>query len=126
MLWAIEAANRVDVSNWSLEVKLVDRGRTNQLVLVSARHITSILCSCWRVIRCGVLSVVDEVLRPMMLLYHIWQVLGSLVEISSPKKVCCLECAKGFCGAFALRAGGVWGWVVGGVENEVVRLVGGL
>ena len=33
---------------------------------------------------------------------------------------------KGFCGAFALGAGGVWGWVVGGVENEVVRLVGGL
>ena len=33
---------------------------------------------------------------------------------------------KGFCGAFALSAGGVWWWVVGGVENGVVWLVKGL
>ena len=95
ILCAVEAAKGAEGSNWSLELRVVEGGRADQLVLVSARHMMSMSCSCCKVMRWGVLSVVGEVPRPLTLLYQIRQVLGSLVVMSLPKKVWSVDVAKG-------------------------------
>ena len=51
-------------------------GRADQLVLVSARHIMSMLCEDWRFRSSGALSVIAEEPRPVMLLYQILKGVG--------------------------------------------------
>ena len=100
-------------------------------MLVSARHIMSMLCEDWRFRSTGALSVIAEEPRPLMLLYQIRKVCGFFVERSSPKLVCLGVWEKGL-GCWRLRfCTGVGGrWVdaktgyVGGFRGSEVSMVG--
>ena len=105
-------------------------GSADQLVLVSARHIMSMLCDDWRFKSSGVLSLIAVDPRPLMLLYQILSVWGSFWERSSPKWVCLGAREKGL-GDLRLRVlvdGWAWGvddrsGCVGGLVCGEVLLV---